>query len=75
MAYRLGLLKMVRSFSKHQSVSIVNKPINSGIVPEEMTFARVRYIFKKNSPLDASNYRPVSILSIVSKIIERSIST
>ena len=27
----------------------------------------------KNNPLDVSNYRPVSILSIVSKILERSI--
>ena len=54
---------------------IINKSINSGIVPEEMKFASVRPIFKKNSPLDVSNYRPVSILSIVSKILERSIST
>ena len=48
--------------------------INSGIVPDEMKFARVRPFFKKNSQLDVSNYRPVSILSIVSKILERSIS-
>ena len=74
MAYRLGLLKMVLNFSKHQSI-IINKSINSEIVPEEMKFARLRPIFKKNSPLDVSNYRPVSILSIVSKILERSIST
>ena len=48
--------------------------INSGIVPDEMKFARVGPFFKKNSQLDVSNYRPVSILSIVSKILERSIS-
>ena len=35
--------------------------------------ARVRPIFKKNSPLEASNYRPVSILSVVSKILEQSV--
>ena len=49
--------------------------INSGIVPDEMKFAWARPIFKKNSPLDVSNYRPVRILRIVSKILERSIST
>ena len=27
---------------------------------------------KKNSPLEVGNYRPISILSIVSKILERS---
>lgn len=36
-----------------------------------MKSARVRPIFKKNNPLDVSNYRPVSILSIVSKILDR----
>ena len=40
-----------------------------------MKFARMRSIFKKNSPLDVGNYRYVSILSIVSKNPERSIST
>ena len=30
-------------------------------------------IFKKNIPLEVGNYRPVSILSIVSKILERSV--
>jgi hypothetical protein len=28
---------------------------------------------KKNSPLEVGNYRPISILSIVSKILERSV--
>ena len=40
-----------------------------------MKFARVKIIFKKNSPLDFSNFMLVSILSIVSKNHERSIST
>ena len=40
-----------------------------------MKFARMRPIFKKNSPLDVGNYRHVSILSIVLKNLERSIST
>ena len=31
------------------------------------------HFLKQNNPLDVSNYRPVSILSIVSKILERSI--
>jgi hypothetical protein len=37
-----------------------------------MKYARVKPLFKKNSPLEVGNYRPVSILSIVSKILERS---
>ena len=38
-----------------------------------MKDARVNPLFKKNSPLEVSNYRPVSILSIVSKVLERSV--
>ena len=68
-AHRLDLFKIVLKLSKHQTpISvIINKSINSEIVPEDMKFARVRPNFKKNSPLDVSNYRPVSILSIVLK--------
>ena len=63
---------MLLTFSKYQSP--INKPINSEIVPEEMKFTRVRPIFQKNSPLDVSNYRSVSIFSLVSKILKRFIS-
>ena len=47
--------------------------ITSGEVPDGMKIARVKPLYKKNSPLDVGNYRPVSILSIVSKILERSV--
>ena len=53
--------------------AIINQSIQSGIVPDEMKEARVSPIYKKNSPLEVGNYRPVSILCIVSKILERSV--
>ena len=52
---------------------IVNLSITSGEVPEGMKIAWVKPLYKKNSPLDVGNCRPVSILSIVSKILERSV--
>ena len=52
---------------------IVNLSITSGTVPDDMKVARVKPLYKKNSPLEVGNYRPVSILSIVSKILERSV--
>ena len=54
---------------------IVNLSITSGVVPNDMKMARIKPLYKKNSPLDVGNYRPVSILSIVSKILERSVYT
>lgn len=38
-----------------------------------MKQARVCPIFKKNSRLDVGNYRPVSILVIISKILEKAV--
>ena len=52
---------------------IINLSIDTNTVPDELKFAKVKPLFKKNSRLDVGNYRPVSILCIVSKILERSV--
>ena len=54
---------------------IVNLSITSNTVPYEMKVAKVKPLYKKNSTLEAGNYRPVSVLTIVSKILERSVYT
>ena len=46
---------------------IINLSIDTQTVPDDMKFAKVKPLFRKGSRLDASNYRPVSILPIVSK--------
>ena len=50
---------------------IVNLSLSSGKVPDDMKVARVKPLYKNNSSLEAGNYRTVSILSIVSKILEK----
>ena len=52
---------------------IINSSISENTVPSEMKLARVKPLYKKNSNLEVGNYRPVSILSIVSKILERAV--
>ena len=41
-------------------------------VSDDMKIAMVKPLYKKNSNLDVGNYRPVSILSVVSKILGKS---
>ena len=41
------------------------------IVPDDLKAARVVPIFKKNDKTEVENYRPLSILSIISKVFER----
>ncbi|PIK41960.1 putative RNA-directed DNA polymerase from mobile element jockey-like [Apostichopus japonicus] len=45
----------------------------SGVVPNDMKIAKVIPLHKKKSKLEAGNYRPVSILSVVSKFLEKAV--
>ena len=50
---------------------ICNLSIDTGIFPDNWKKARVVPIFKSGDPNDFGNYRPISVLPICSKIIER----
>ena len=62
--YVTNLLKIPITF-------IVNLSPSSGKVPHDMKVATVKPLYIMNSSLEAGNYRPVSILSILSKILEK----
>ena len=53
--------------------NIFNLSLKKSAVPDEMKTARVILLYKKNSKLEPGNYRPVSILSTLSKILERAV--
>jgi hypothetical protein len=46
-----------------------------GIFPDRLKFATVRPLFKKGDKRDISNYRPISLLPVFSKILERVMHT
>ena len=50
---------------------IVNLSIITETVPTAFKDAKVVPLFKKGSRLDRGNYRPVSVLNVLSKILER----
>ena len=64
-------LKDCAFYIKKPIMSIVNKSITTDIVPDDFKMARVKPLFKKGNSLEVGNYRPVSILCIVSKILEK----
>jgi len=50
---------------------IFNLSFSNGVFPTGMKVAKTIPLYKKNSRLDPGNYRPISLLSIFSKILER----
>ena len=49
---------------------ILNASLQSGRVPDDWKAARVSPLFKKGKAEDMDNYRPISILPVLSKILE-----
>ena len=49
----------------------INKSIETGCFPDSLKAANITLIFKKDDSLDKANYRPVSILPLISKLYER----
>ena len=49
----------------------VNKSFASGEFQDCLKQANISLIFKKDEPLDKENYRPVSILPLLSKVYEK----
>ena len=54
---------------------IYNISILTGVVPSELKIARVIPIYKKGEKSDCSNYRPISMLNIFNKILEKLVFT
>ncbi len=68
-----SLLKKFADVLAIPITSIVNLSLSSGVFPEEMKLAFVTPLLKKPNLCvdDPNNYRPVSLLSFLSKLIER----
>jgi len=52
---------------------LINLSINTKIVPECTKRSKVVPLYKKKSKLEVGNYRPVSVLTSISKILEKAI--
>ncbi len=50
---------------------IFNKSLASGVFPDIWKIALITPIFKSGDRKDVTNYRGISILSLISKIFER----
>ncbi len=72
MAFLLSLLKM-RSICiiAFYLTFIINTSISTGVFPHAWKNAHVIPLFKKSDFNDVNNFRPISILPVLSKILEK----
>ena len=65
--------KVLKELSKEISVPLCisfNKSLETGIIPNDWKSAEVVALFKKGSRSEPSNYRPVSLTSVICKVLE-----
>jgi hypothetical protein len=51
--------------------NIFNESISTGVVPDILKICRITPIYKSGDTNEPHNYRPISILSVFSKVLER----
>ena len=56
-------------------VQLVNLCFSTGIFPKTLKKSIVTPVYKNGDRIDASNYRPISVLSSISKILEKLINS
>ena len=65
------ILFLLKNDISKQLADLFNLSFLTGVFPSVLKTAKVVPVFKKNSKLDYSNYRPISLLSNIEKILEK----
>jgi len=67
------ILKLSAPYIVSPLTLIINRILLSGIFPDRLKYSEVKLLFKGGNSSDLANYRPISLLTSFSKIIEKSI--
>ena len=65
------LYKLIDKTIAPHLASLYNQSLNDGIYPQSLKIAKITPIHKAGDPSIASNYRPISILPTMGKILEK----
>lgn len=67
----INLLQLVGDYLSKPLEILFNYSIETGVVPDKFKIARVIPIFKNGKKTCTNNYRPISLLSVFTKILEK----
>ena len=65
------IIKIAKEEIAEQIRNCIDSSISTGIFPDELKVADIVPVFKKEDPNDKTNYRPISLLPLISKIFEK----
>jgi hypothetical protein len=65
------MIKCIGNEIAHPLSHIFNLSLSSGVFPNSLKLCRVIPIYKAGNALECDNYRPISLLSSISKILEK----
>ena len=68
--FNTKLMKMCRNVLIIPITNLINECLKLGVFPTVFKRAKVIPIYKKGNPNDLDNYRPISILPVLSKVFE-----
>ena len=71
--FSVRLLKLSAPYISKSLAFICNLSLRNSVFPDDWKRAKVTPIYKSGNKSDVGNYRPISVLPIVSKIIERAV--
>lgn len=66
-----GMIKKIKYIITPYLVQMINKNMKEGVFPEELKTAKITPIYKGGARHDCNNYRPISVLNVLSKIFEK----
>ena len=64
-------IKLIKESISVPLTNLVNLSFEQGVFPSELKLAIITPLYKAKDPMFFNNYRPISLLSVFSKIIER----
>ena len=67
----IKILMLLNKDISDQLAILFSQSFSSGIFPSILKTSKIIPIYKKGSKLECSNYRPISLLSSIDKILER----
>ena len=65
------MLKISSEATANILQKLLNDSLETGTFSDSLKLADITPVFKKKDPLNKTNYRPVSVLPIVSKLFEK----